>query len=337
MKLKDLINEINFPKGHLQKMTLEQMSEKAIRASGMEDDMEGDDYELIDYTTLPVTDKKFKKALKKRMLSTGQESGQYVLVKSKGDASDDMTLYYLVDKEATVAARFFVGLIKIGSLQDSAYTYNLKKGFELKAQQVSLSMVAEELMGKGVGKLMYTLLFEMLQSKGEALASDSTLFVGSAGMWLRYMPQIADYFGIMIADVILPIPREELTEANKKKLAAVSAGNGFVATNNPPMMLRKLANNLKGLSFVNGEYAVANWTQSNIKEKEFQVDGEDYSLAEVIDQELITDVKQLAKQTVRLYSTQETNPKNLRTLVMLFRDAVVVVKQLPDKLSLVVM
>ena len=62
MKLKDLINEINFPKGHLQKMTLEQMSEKAIRASGMEDDMEGDDYELIDYTTLPVTDKKFKKS-----------------------------------------------------------------------------------------------------------------------------------------------------------------------------------------------------------------------------------------------------------------------------------
>lgn len=332
MKLKDLINEINFPKGHLQKMTLEQMSEKAIRASGMEDDMEGDDYELIDYTTLPVTDKKFKKALKNNMRSTGQESDRYKLVKTKGDG-----VYYMVDKEATVAAKVFVGVIKIDTLQDSAYVYDLKKGFELKAQQVGISMVAEELMGKGVGKLMYTLLFDLLQSKGEALASDSTLFEGSAGMWLRYMPQIADYFGIMIADVILPIPKEELTEANKKKLAAVSAGNGFVATNNPPMMLRKLANNLKGLSFVNGEYAVANWTQSNIKEKEFQVDGEDYSLAEVIDQELITDVKQLAKQTVRLYSTQETNPKNLRTLVMLFRDAVVVVKQLPDKLSLVVM
>jgi len=103
----------------------------------------------------------------------------------------------------------------------------------------------------GIGKQLYTLVYKWVTSKGGALASDSILFEGSAGMWTKYMPQIASYFGVILGDaMIIPISKEE---ALLDKFKYFKNTDGFIAFENPPKTLRKLLYNLKGLSFSKGE------------------------------------------------------------------------------------
>ena len=113
-----------------------------------------------------------------------------------------------------------------------------------------------------MGKLMYTMVYEYITGPlGGALLSDSMLFQGSQKMWMSYVPSIASYFGIVVEDVYFPI--------DKSEIGPDVMGNyvdHMVAMETMPTEVRKLANNVKGLSFKRGEYGVIR-VHENINKK----------------------------------------------------------------------
>jgi len=108
-------------------------------------------------------------------------------------------------------------------------------------------------MGQGLGKLIYEMVYKYVTSEGAALVSDTILFEGSQKMWMSYVPSIANWFGAVVRDVYIPISKEEMV-SSAKSIADIS--DSLVAMENPPALIRKVANNFKGLSFSAGQYGV---------------------------------------------------------------------------------
>jgi hypothetical protein len=106
-------------------------------------------------------------------------------------------------------------------------------------------------MGKGLGKLMYTMVYEYVNGLGAALVSDSMLFQGSQKMWFDFIPSIASFFGIIVEDIFFPIDKAEV---NRDVMGG--SVDSVVAMENPPLEIRKIANNMKGLSFKKGQYGM---------------------------------------------------------------------------------
>lgn len=170
--------------------------------------------------------------------------------------------YHLINVKADRPDLAFAGLIQVSDFS-KADDYNLQAAYDIKALRVHWSNVAEEYRGKGVGKILYTLVYEYVNSKGFSLVSDDTLYEGSSGMWRKFMPEIASYFGIVLNEIILPISKEEVKNPEPIRTNSVT---GFIAMENPPKIIRKLAHNVQGLSFSKGEYGTARIYRS-VKDK----------------------------------------------------------------------
>jgi hypothetical protein len=160
--------------------------------------------------------------------------------------------FHLVDPKAKYIYEYFIGIIKV-SKGANTYRFTSTKAFGLKTYQIHWSNVAREHMGKGLGKMMYTMVYEYITSQGAALVSDSMLFQGSQKMWIDYIPTIASYFGIVMEDVFFPIDKGEM-KSSGRNLMDSSAVSAMVAMENPPSLIRKIGYNFKGLSFAKGEY-----------------------------------------------------------------------------------
>jgi len=175
------------------------------------------------------------------------KSGGYEL-RMKKEGKD--LIFHLVDPKAKFIYEYFIGTIKTESGTRN-YRINPKKGFNLNCYQIHWSNVAREHMGKGLGKLMYTMVYEYVNGLGAALVSDSMLFQGSQKMWFDFIPSIASFFGIIVEDIFFPIDKAEVTRD-------VMGGpvDSVVAMENPPLEIRKIANNMKGLSFKKGHYGM---------------------------------------------------------------------------------
>jgi hypothetical protein len=175
-------------------------------------------------------------------------SGNYVMIMKK---SAKELNFMLCDKTAKYLTDFFMGTIR-AERGNRSYSFTSKKAFNLKTYQIHWSNIAVEHKGKGLGKLMYTMVYEYISGPlGAALVSDSMLFQGSQKMWMQYIPTIASYFGIVVEDVFFPIDKSEVG-------SDVMGGsvNAMVAMQTMPTEIRKLAYNVKGLSFKRGEYGV---------------------------------------------------------------------------------
>ena len=159
-------------------------------------------------------------------------------------------IFHLVDPKAKYIYEYFIGIIKTESGTRS-YRVNPKKAFNLNCYQIHWSNVAQEHMGKGLGKLLYTLVYEYVNGLGAALVSDSMLFEGSQKMWFNFIPSIASFFGVVVDEIFFPIDRAEISRD------VMSNGvNTVVAMENPPKEIRKIAYNVQGLSFKRGEYGM---------------------------------------------------------------------------------
>jgi hypothetical protein len=106
-------------------------------------------------------------------------------------------------------------------------------------------------MGKGLGKLMYTMVYEYVSGMGAALVSDTMLFQGSQKMWFDFIPSIASFFGVVVDEIFFPIDKSEVTRDVMGQTV-----DCVVAMEHPPLEIRKIANNVKGLSFKAGEYGM---------------------------------------------------------------------------------
>jgi GNAT superfamily N-acetyltransferase len=196
------------------------------------------------------------------------EDGQYKLL---GKTQLGEHKFYLIDTKAPTVDMVFVGTMTLEKY-DEGFVYNVQTAFDLNMFQVHWSNVGAEYRGKGLGKVMYTLVYQYLSSKGYAMASDGMLFEGSSGMWRTYMPGIASYFGIMMRDILLPVTKADVADTSLVENADL---DGFVAMENPPKIVRKIAHNVQGLSFAKGEYGVTTIFSTEIEEKspEFLANG----------------------------------------------------------------
>lgn len=188
-----------------------------------------------------------------RVLKYVGRDGQYRLGVNK--ARNNQVNFYLVDDKAKNPGEFFVGVIET-IVRTRGYRINLEKAFGLVAYEVHWSFVPKEVQGTGMGKRLYSMVFDYINSQDAVMYSDEMLYEGSFRMWKTYMPTIADYFGIQFNNIMLPCSAEEVASLDKNSAKKVELLDGFIAMNNPPKLIRKMAYNTTGLSFFAGEFGM---------------------------------------------------------------------------------
>lgn len=325
MKLIDIlkeISELSLPKGHAANKSsadigiegmITLISVKNMRKYDFEEDFEKN---------------KLVKPLVKDLLQARSpigEDGQYKLL---GKTQSGEHKFYLIDTQAPTVDMVFVGTMTL-TKYDSDFVFNPQTAFDLKMFQVHWSNVGIEYRGKGLGKVMYTLVYQYLSSNGYAMASDGMLFEGSSGMWRKYMPNIASYFGIITRDILLPVTKEDVADASLVKKADL---DGFVAMEKPPALVRKLAYNVKGLSFAKGEYGVTTIFGTKIENEAFEFF--DKPFLDAIDEGDFESLADLSKEVKKFHDikTATGNTKNLKCLILTFENAIAVAKQVGDKI-----
>jgi GNAT superfamily N-acetyltransferase len=254
------------------------------------------------------------------------EEGQYklFLVPKSGDYK-----FYLVNTQAETTDLVFVGQIILQKGYDG-FRYNVDKAFQLKVYQVHWSNIGAEYRGKGLGKILYSMVYEYISNQGAALASDGMLYEGSSGMWRTYMPDIASYFGVIMEDVIVPITKEDVSDAS---LVAKSGLDTFIAMEKPPMLVRKVAHNVEGLSFAKGEYGLVRMFGSINDLLDVGKTGinKQVYFDNLIDE--VSSLKELFKlleyESVGIFSATGNITK---CAIFTFEDAIAIVKQVGNKL-----
>ena len=108
------------------------------------------------------------------------------------------------------------------------------------AEEIHLSQVSKDYLGKGYGKLLYDAAIKST----DILYSDRVLFEGSFKMWINHIRRNSKFFGVGgWGDVILPVFSED--GLNKTKLG--ESEGGFVAISKKvPTQLIKLQEFLNG-------------------------------------------------------------------------------------------
>ena len=195
---------------------------------------------------LMLVNKDFKAVIDSKLPLITSGNGYELRLEKKGK---NLT-FHLVDPKAKYIYEYFIGIIQTESGTRS-YRLNPKKAFNLMCYQIHWSNVAAEHMGKGLGKLMYTMVYEYVNGLGAALVSDSMLFEGSQKMWFDFIPSIASFFGVVVEDIFFPIDKGEVTRDVMGNVV-----DTVVAMENPPKEVRKIAYNVQGLSFKKGHYGV---------------------------------------------------------------------------------
>ena len=252
------------------------------------------------------------------------EEGPYKLLLKKQSGE---YVFYLINTEAFAVDEVFVGIMRLEPY-DGNWMYNLKKAFDLKVLQVHWSNIGVNYRGKGLGKIMYTLVYEYVSETGYAMSSDSMLFEGSSGMWRTYMPSIASYFGIMIDDVLLPVTKADVANTT---LVSQAKLDGFIAMENPPKLIRKIAHNVEGLSFANNEYGMMTLSASSINDELMEFD--DQRFIDAIDE--FDSLKQVVKKLSAFNDIHSANPSkinNFKCLILAFEDSIIAVKQVGDSI-----
>lgn len=264
--------------------------------------------------------------------------GSFQLLRLKKTGANHFD-FIMINTAAKSFDKVFVGRFKLNNYTQVFWGYNLQKAFDLKLFKVSWSLIVVEYRGMGIGKMLYTLIYEFATKNGAGLASDSILYEGSLGMWKTYMPTIASYFGVMgPKGILLPVGSYEVQKSN------VPSGfdiDGFVAMEKPPKLIRKIANNVRGLSFSAGEYNVIDVIESNVnslvKKGTFNLKSS-LSFLDIVNQStsIRTLLNNLDKYDVFWKSGVMGGEQKLKCAIFAFNNAMIIVKQSGGKLVTVV-
>ncbi len=265
------------------------------------------------------------KSVKKVITKIKKEGGKLVSKSGNYGLYFDATKhYFLVDHNASSPVNMFVGRMQVTPVKE-LFNVAPKTAFKQRIYGVHWSNIVTEKMGLGLGKLMYFLMFNHVSNNLQgALMSDSVLFKGSFKMWLNYMPTLAEYFGVVQGDFILPISKEEL-EKFAKSARAAQAIDGFVAMDNPPKTIRQMGHNVRGLSFFEGEYSSFYYEQSRSKDFVDFLEANEPKNIETL-------IKKFGRPSAIGIGTVKST-KRLKAAFFMFKDAMIVVRDLGNKLS----
>jgi hypothetical protein len=265
------VNEVTFQSGQADEASRSRIYSQASSALGdwMDDYYFEDDDS--DETKKNKTTKFVSQINKKAEITykATYKSRTYSIAIFEGDRKSNALL--LLDTSKNNPEDMVVGLIKFSEDIFAGGQAKFKGDFGIKAYVVSWSNLVEELKGTGAGKIIYTALYKYATDNGYGLASDEILYEGSAGMWIKYMPTIASNFGIVLylAQIIIPLDKEQVTQTfeNRDDIFGDYGGVArFIALENPPQIMRKVANNVKGLSWIKGEIIYCRLYESSKKE-----------------------------------------------------------------------
>jgi hypothetical protein len=269
-------------------------------------------------------DDKLVKIIKSKAIDILSASDLEILI-FKNSKNDNLCA--LVNPNAITLGTYFLGIIKIEFETNSYFAYSTSKAVDMPYYQIHWSNVASEFRGIGVGKQLYSLVYEWAKSKGAALASDDTLFAGSAGMWTTYMPQIASYFGVLMGNIIVPISKEE---ALLDKFKYFSSVDGFIAFDTPSKTMRKILYNLQGLSYSKGEiFTIILDTTSVNKSTIFDLTDSSDDIADLltsIDKEDSYSYNEQGGKMSLKSLNRSAKISTVKAAVFAFRDAIVIVK-----------
>lgn len=155
---------------------------------------------------------------------------------------------WLVKPDATTWRQYIVGSVEMDLID--TYDRSSDKAYKIEGAQVVLSYVSKQYRGKGIGSLMYYMIFLHYGN----LFSDKILYEGSYNLWLSKIYPVADFFGIEVwGSFYAPIT---LGDASNKKLMGNPAVSAFLASNTPTEQMDKLKAYLNGISLTNGDYGI---------------------------------------------------------------------------------
>jgi len=155
---------------------------------------------------------------------------------------------WLVKPDAPTWRQYIVGSVEMDLID--TYDRSADKAYKISGAQVVLSYISKQYRGKGIGSLMYYMIFVHYGN----LFSDKILYEGSYNLWLSKIYPIADFFGIEVwGTFYAPIT---LKDASNVKLMRNPAVSAFLASNTPTEQMEKLKAELNGLSLANGDYGI---------------------------------------------------------------------------------
>ena len=160
----------------------------------------------------------------------------------------DESVVVMVNPNSEWIGQYFIGYI-------SFYHSEKEIGKDtIKYIKVSWTDVASEYRGKGLAKALYSSLYLHASKTGYALASDSTLYEGAAGLWQNYIPSIAKHFGVIFDKVIIPLDDKE-AKASKSNFSSSQVAR-FIAMEELSPSTNKIFQALDGLNYSEGEIGV---------------------------------------------------------------------------------
>ncbi len=155
---------------------------------------------------------------------------------------------WLVKPDAPTWRQYIVGSVEMDIID--TYDRSSDKAYKIQGAQVVLSYVSTLYRGKGIGSLMYYMIFVHYGN----LFSDKILYEGSYNLWLKKIYPVADFFGVEVwGTFYAPVTLEDASNVKLMRNPAVSA---FLASNTPTEQMNKLKTYLSGISLANGDYGI---------------------------------------------------------------------------------
>ena len=240
----------------------------------------------------------------------------------------DYVYFRLGNTEVTNLGEYFLGVIQVKFKYGNARF--MKNSFDLKMCEVVWSNIATEYLGKGFGKIMYSLVYRYLSSKNVAFSSGTQLFEGSQKMWFNFIPTIADNFGVILhSSFFIPITKEEMIKEGYK-LGDRGNVDQCIAIGNPPKLIQKVIDGVEGLSFTKGEFGML-FIPDSINDKIYWGDEKIYP-SEILDRsnsinELINNLDEYMGSTRDDIVRYINSTKKLKSLILGFSDVNIIVRE----------
>lgn len=245
IKLKSIVNEIEFESGHYGSKKSWLMLEEFLKNYDFVPERAA--MKILSYVDNAKGDEPLPKEFQQILINSFDEvikkSGKLQILRKDAD------LKHYVCFDFSKPARsglFFIGkIITMEFNKKFGYSPQKQFGFD-KVETIKLSEVAANYRGQGYGSKLY----DALMGYVDALYSDDLLYQGSYNVWINHIRKRSKFFGVLInadwTETILPIYNEETLKKSKLSDPEIKGFVGILKS--PPPQLLKLKTFLDGIN-----------------------------------------------------------------------------------------
>lgn len=267
-------------------------------------------------------------------------------VASKGDLvvyrfQSDSDVSHVLIKKTLPGYKCIIGHID-SELTDAEFRYSENKifGIEGDVRQVHVSALSKEYIGQGYGNFLYHALWD----DSSAIISDNMLFKGSFAMWSGKIASEAEFFGGLVKSRTNNYTSKFIVPLNVKSApkSAPDIYNYIAIKTGTPKTLRKIAYNLQTIntltelvmlgvdSSINQVYKFddESGTGNMVSSTMIEVIEESDSISDFIKRLADSYIDEIGVDYPKKYdAVSDIDRKKIRSIVMMFRDATIIVKE----------